>query len=61
MSFIRIWLRARRKAVVAFVVTAVTTVAAKHGFGLTVDQVAAVTTVVTTVFVYLVPNVESGV
>ncbi|HKZ20297.1 MAG TPA: hypothetical protein VJQ57_09320 [Acidimicrobiia bacterium] len=45
-----------RKAVVAAAVSAVTALAAKYGLDLTAAQTSFVTTVFTTLSVYLVPN-----
>jgi len=61
MSYARIWFRARRKAIIGAAVAAICAYATKHGFGLTGDQVAGVTALLTGISVYLVPNVESGI
>jgi uncharacterized membrane protein (DUF441 family) len=50
------WIAPRRKALVALVVGAVVTVAARNGLPLTEAQTAALTSLVAALFVFVVPN-----
>lgn len=56
MDALLIFLAARRKAIVAAVVTALSAAVAKYGLDLTDAQNAWLTGALTTIFIYLTPN-----